>query len=174
MVDCRHITSFVVTLPIRRTTVENEKIEQAKANALARFADTGPDRVNCSQAVLCYALEVMGHDCDLATVAKYFGGGIAGMGEACGAVTGAAMAAGARDYYAEGKGPDRTAETKAALQKAMKGFTDKFGFCGCRDLTGYDLSTPEGFTAFKMSEAHDRCQLYVAWMMDEIAPLLGA
>ncbi len=149
-----------------------ENVERAKTSALARFADTGPDRVNCSQAVLCYALNVMGEDCELLPLAKYFGGGIGGMGEACGAVTGAAMAMGARDYYADDKGPDRTAETKAGLQNAMRGFAEKFGSCTCLDLTGYDLSTVEGFTAFKESEIHDRCQLYVAWMMDEIVPLL--
>ena len=154
--------------------MENQKIEQAKAHALARFADTGPDRINCSQAVLCYALEVMGQDCDLVTLAAYFGGGIASMGEACGAVTGAVLAAGARDYFTEQQNPETTAATKAALQKAMKGFAEKFGSCRCLDLTGYDLSTPEGFAAFKMSEAHDRCQIYVAWMMDEITPLLEA
>jgi C_GCAxxG_C_C family probable redox protein len=154
--------------------VENQRIEQAKADALARFADKGPDRINCSQAVLCYALQVMGQDCDLVTLATYFGGGIASMGEACGAVTGAALAAGARDYFTEQQNPETTAATKAALQKAMKGFAEKFGSCRCLDLTGYDLSTPEGFAAFKMSEAHDQCPVYVAWMMDEIAPLFEA
>jgi C_GCAxxG_C_C family probable redox protein len=174
MVDCRFTTYLAITSSTGGTIVEKQKIEQAKANALARFADTGPDRVNCSQAVLCYALEAMGDDCDLATVAKYFGGGIAGMGEACGAVTGAAMAVGMRDYSAEQKDPDSAAVTKEALQKTMKAFAEKFGSCRCRDLTGYDLSTPEGFTAFKMGEAHDRCPIYVGWVMDEIVPLLEA
>jgi len=165
---------LAITLPTGRTIVENEMIQQAKATALARFADTGPDRVNCSQAVLCYALEVMGHECDLVAVAKYFGGGIAGMGEACGALTGAAMSVGIRDYYAEQEDPERTAATKEALQQLMKTFAEKFGSRTCLDLTGYDVSTTEGFKAFKESEAHDRCPIYVGWVMDEIAPLLKA
>jgi C_GCAxxG_C_C family probable redox protein len=152
--------------------MNNDKIDQAKNKALARFADPGPDHINCSQTVLCFALELMGHDCDLLTLASYFGGGIAGMGEACGAVTGAMMAAGARDYYAGSQDPDRARVNKEALQEAMRAFTGEYGSCRCRDLTGYDLSTDEGFKAFKESEAKDRCPLFVGFMIDRVAPLL--
>ena len=72
--------------------------EQAKANALARFAETGPGHINCAQAVVAFSLEVMGEDPDLVVTGRYFGGGIAGMGEVCGAITGAALALGLRDY----------------------------------------------------------------------------
>nr|AOS48148.1 hypothetical protein [uncultured bacterium] len=51
--------------------------EQAKTNALARFANTGPDHINCAQAVVAFALEMMGADPDLVAIAGYFGGGIA-------------------------------------------------------------------------------------------------
>lgn len=152
--------------------MNDEKIEQAKAKALARFAETGPDHINCSQAVLCFAIEVMGHDCHLVEVASYLGGGVAGMGEACGAVTGAALAAGMRDYHAKDTDPGRAAATKEALQDIMRAFTEEFGSCTCRELTGYDVSTPEGFEAFKASEAKERCPIYVGWMMEQIVPML--
>ena len=56
----------------------------------------------------------------------------------------------------------------------IKAFTQKFDSCRCLDLTGYDVSTPEGFKAFKESEAKDRCPIYVGWTMDEITPLIQA
>lgn len=152
--------------------MNEERRAQAKSNALARFADSGPDRINCAQAVLAYSLEVMEQDPGLATTAAYFGGGIAGMGNACGAITGAVLAAGMRDYHAAKKDPERTQRTKEGLQEAMRGFVEEFGSCRCNELTGYDVSTPEGFAAFKASEAKDRCPIFVEWMMDEIAPLI--
>ncbi|MCL5735921.1 MAG: C-GCAxxG-C-C family protein [Actinobacteria bacterium] len=152
--------------------MENEKLDRAKANALSRFADTGPNRINCSQAVLCFGLETMGYDCDLVTVAAYFGGGIAGTGEACGAVTGAAMAAGMRDFHDRDQAAERSQKTKEDLQKMMKDFAVTYGSCRCRDLTGYDLSTPEGFKAFKESPAHERCQEFVGFIIDRVSPLL--
>jgi hypothetical protein len=70
--------------------------EEARAAALAQFIDTGPDHINCSQAVVRFAILVLGHDPGLVTLARYFGGGITGMGEACGAITGSAIALGPR------------------------------------------------------------------------------
>ena len=152
--------------------METDRIAQAKAAALARFTDNSPNHINCAQAVLAYALDVLGEDPALVTVAAYFGGGVASMGEICGAIAGAAMAAGMRDYSSGGPDPLRAAATKEALQTAMKDFGEEFGSCRCRDLTGYDVSTPEGFKAFKESEAKEKCPVFVGWMMDEIAPLL--
>ncbi len=56
--------------------------EQAKAEALARFTDPGPDHINCAQAVVRFALSMLGADDDLMKTARYLGGGVAGMGEA--------------------------------------------------------------------------------------------
>jgi C_GCAxxG_C_C family probable redox protein len=151
--------------------VNDAKIAQAKSQALARFTDTGPARINCSQAVLSFGLDVLGEDRDLEKVANYFGGGMASMGEVCGAITGALMAVGFRDYQ-RGAGAEQIAATKAALQTAMRDFAEEFGACRCRDLTGFDMSTPEGFQAFRASGTAERCQDYVGWMIDEIAPLL--
>ena len=158
--------------------------EQAKSNALARFANTGPDHINCAQAVVAFALDMMGEDPDLVAFAGYFGGGIAGMGEACGAVTGAALALGLHDYHVgnddDGEESDRGQDNdhgedpnRAALQTLLKEFSSEFGTRRCAELTGHDLSTPEGMDLFRRSEVRERCSSYVGWVCDRIAPLLG-
>jgi hypothetical protein len=81
------------------------------------------------------------------------------------------MAVGFRDYQ-RGSGAEQVAAAKAALQTSMRDFAEEFSACRCRDLTGFDVSTPEGFQAFKASGAPERCKDYVGWMIDEIAPLL--
>ena len=149
--------------------------EQAKAEALARFNDPGPDHINCAQAVVCFALAVLDLDPDLIAVARYFGGGIAGMGEACGAITGTALALGLRDAHLDDEDPELRPRTTGSLQDLIRGFTLEFGARRCADLTGCDLSTPEGHDAFMVCEARKRCPECVGWMCDRLAPmLLGA
>ena len=149
------------------------KPEIAKADALARFADPGPDHVNCAQAVLRFALLVTGIDPDLVVAARYFGGGMVGMGEACGAVTGAALALGLRDYRLPEQVTDRPPLTSDQLQNLLRDFAAEFGSRRCAELTGHDLSTPDGYKAFRKSEARERCPGYVAWVCDHLAPLLS-
>lgn len=146
--------------------------EQAKADVLARLADTGPDHLHCSQAMVRFALLMLGHDPGLTTVGRYLGGGVAGMGEACGAITGAALALGLRDLHVPGGAPEEEPATSESLQELVREFEREFGARRCRDLTGLDLSTPEGFEAFLQSDAPDRCAGCISWMCDGLLPLL--
>jgi C_GCAxxG_C_C family probable redox protein len=146
--------------------------EQAKANALARFAATGPDHANCAQAVVAFTLETMGEDPDLVVTGRYFGGGVAGMGETCGAITGAALALGLRDYCDSETDPDRPGRTTDQFKALVRDFGGEFGARRCADLTGHDLSTPEGRELFMKSEIREKCSTYVGWVCDRLAPLL--
>jgi C_GCAxxG_C_C family probable redox protein len=146
--------------------------ERAMTDTLDRYTDPGPGHINCAQAVVRFALLVLGHDPDLATTARYLGGGIAAMGETCGAITGAALALGLRDMHLQGNDPDLRPRTAERLRELMRGFDLKFGARRCADLTGFDLSAPEGHKAFVESEAHKRCADYVGWVCDQLAPLL--
>ena len=146
--------------------------EDAKADALARFNDPGPDHINCAQAVVRFAVLVLGIDPDLVDVARYFGGGIAGTGEACGAITGTAISLGLRDMeLAELKDAVRP-QTTEHLRDLLRGFDAEFGSRRCRDLTGFDLSTQAGHEAFVQSDIRKRCTDYVSFMCDRLAPLL--
>jgi len=105
---------------------------------------------SCSQAVFSvYALE-FGIDKETALkIAGAFGGGMARMGETCGAVTGAFMAIGLK--YGKAKAEDEAAKEKT--YQVVKEFVEKFksqnGSIVCRELTGCDMSSPEGLQAFK-------------------------
>jgi C_GCAxxG_C_C family probable redox protein len=146
--------------------------EQAKAETLARFNDQGPGHINCAQAVVTFALLVRGDDPRLVTAARYFGGGVAGMGEVCGAISGTALALGLRDCALDDSCQDLAPSTRAALRELIRDFTQQFGARRCTDLTGCDLSTAEGHETFVASGARERCPGYVGWMCDRLAPLL--
>lgn len=144
---------------------------EAKADALALFTDQGPGHINCAQAVLRFVLLVTGADPELTALARQFGGGVAGTGETCGAVTGAALALSLRDYQAaESAGP---AASRKALQDFVERFTAEFGALRCRDLTGFDLRTAEGHDAFVKAGGSDNCRNYVGWMCDQLVPLVS-
>lgn len=147
--------------------------EDAKADALARFTEPRPDKINCAQAVVRFMLLVSGLDPELALTARYFGGGMARAGEACGALSGAALALGLRDYHAPEDDPERAAADTQLLQNLMRDFATEFGSCRCLELTGHDLSTPEGYKEFRESEAPQRCAGYVGWVCDRLTPLLS-
>jgi C_GCAxxG_C_C family probable redox protein len=148
--------------------------DKAKADALARLADTGPGHIHCSQAVVRFAVLVQGHDPDLTTTGRYLGGGVVGLGETCGALTGAALALGLRDFHLPGGAPEMEPPTAERLQELVREFTQKYGACRCRDLTGMDLSTPESLEAFHQSENPERCGGYISWMCDKLLPLLSS
>jgi len=154
--------------------MEGLTAEQAKADALSRFNDQGPDHINCAQAVLRFALLLQGHDPGLIAAARYLGGGVTGLGETCGVVTGAALTLGLRDLHLTETDPELRPRTTGALQEIIRSFTLEFGARRCADLTGCDLSTPEGHEAFVASGARDRCPGYVGWMCDRLTPLLLA
>ena len=147
-------------------------VAEAKTTALAQFTDPGPAHINCCQTVVRFAQLVLDCDESLVTIGRYFGGGIAGMGETCGAVTGSAMALGMRDMCLGEKADELRPSTAEALKQMLRDFTDTFGCRRCADLTGFDLSTPEGHDAFVASDKRDLCADYVGYMCDRVAPLL--
>lgn len=100
---------------------------------------------SCSQAVVCAFAEEFGMDKETALkISGAFGGGMAQMGETCGAVTGAFMVLGLR----YGRINANDLETKEKLYSAVKDFVEKFklqnGTIVCRELLGFDISTPAG------------------------------
>jgi C_GCAxxG_C_C family probable redox protein len=146
--------------------------EQAKADALAGFSETGPAHINCAQTVVRFALLTLSEDPELIEVARYFGGGISGMGETCGAITGAALALGIRDMGLAEESPELRPRATERLQELIRGFRSKFGACSCEELTGFHLDVPEEHETFMKSEIRGSCAEYVGWMCDALTPLL--
>jgi len=152
--------------------VTPEKCAQAKEQALAGYLDPGPKHLNCAQAVLTGGLLVMDEDPRLTNLANYFGGGMARMGEACGALTGAAISLGLRDFSADGSVAKNAGFDP--LQQLMRDFEKEFGAITCKDLLGCDISTPEGFRSAKKNKCLERCPIFVQWAIDRLGEIICA
>ena len=105
------------------------------------------DGFSCSQAVFTTYSPEFGLDKETALkISSVFGGGMARMGETCGAVTGALMLIGLKfgNTNADNK------QAKEQNYKVVHIFVDRFvqnhGSIKCRDLLSCDISTTEGFT----------------------------
>jgi C_GCAxxG_C_C family probable redox protein len=76
---------------------------------------------------------------------------MARMGETCGAVTGVLMAIGLKYGMTQAKDEGAREKTYKLAQEFMTRFKARHNSMVCRELLGYDLSTPEGRKA-----AHDK------------------
>jgi len=87
----------------------------------------------------------LGLDRELALrVAGAFGGGMARMGETCGAVTGALMVIGLKYGMTQAKDEQARDKTYKLAQELATRFKERHGSMVCRELLGYDLGNPEG------------------------------
>ena len=101
---------------------------------------------SCSQAVLLAFSDLFNLDRNTALkISQPFGGGIAHQGETCGAVSAAFMVIGLK--YGRIQVDDL--EAKEKTYEKILDFIDKFasknGSTVCKELLGFDISTPEGF-----------------------------
>jgi len=83
-------------------------------------------------------------------IATPFAAGMARTGEVCGAVVGALMAIGVKH------GRDEVGQSEDVVQSLsgdlLRAFREEMGSLYCRELTGFDLSTPEGLKQFLSSD----------------------
>lgn len=99
---------------------------------------------SCSQAVFSTYAPLLGVPENTALkIACSFGGGMARMGETCGAVTGAFMVLGLK----YGRVDPQDEQTKEKTYELVKLFVNRFKsrntFVTCRDLLGCDIGDPE-------------------------------
>jgi C_GCAxxG_C_C family probable redox protein len=76
-------------------------------------------------------------------VAGAFGGGMARMGETCGAVTGALMVIGLKYGMTQAKDEAARDKTYKLAHEFAARFKARHGSMVCRELLGYDLSKPD-------------------------------
>ncbi len=108
-------------------------------------------------------------------IATAFAGGMGRSGEVCGAVVGAIMCVGIK-HGREEPGQWQADDIPNGLtQRFLRAFRDEMGSLYCRELTGFDLSTPEGLQAFRKSDVPMRvCLRAVGFAYDETLRLLEA
>lgn len=100
---------------------------------------------NCAQSVIISFSDILDIEEENALrIASGFGGGMGGMQETCGAVTGAFMVIG----FLKGKYKDGDDDSKELTNELIKEFTHKFidknKSINCKKLIDFDLSTKEG------------------------------
>lgn len=150
-----------------------DRWSEAKERAMAGFRDPGPAHLNCAQAVVQFATHGLCGDPKSLALARYMGGGSVGMGEMCGAVEGAVLALGLRDYLSLSDHPTIDSADKEHLQELIRDFRTLFGAATCLGLTGHDISTGEGYERFKADPVSRRCDDYVAWVCDRLGAMLA-
>jgi len=109
--------------------------------AVSRFAQGS----NCAQAVLWAYAPHFGLEPEIAMrIAAPFGGGMARLGETCGAVTGALMVIGLQLGNTTGEDQESKERTYELVREFVRRFAARHGSVKCRELLGCDLSTPAG------------------------------
>lgn len=116
---------------------------------------------NCSQTVFSlFADDLELNEKTALKIASGFGGGMA-CAETCGAVTGAYMVIGMK-YGHSDDDADKKTNTKMKIQKFNEKFKEVHGSLICRDLTGFDISTPEGnFNAHEAGVFQNKCTVFI-------------
>ena len=153
--------------------MRSDAVLEAKAAALSGFRESGEAHRNCAQAVMLFALHYLDEDTTPVEYARYLGGGVGRTGATCGTITGAALALGVRDLHSPDTWAGRAPEGVEQLQAIVADFTAHHGHTTCRELTGCDISTPEGYAAFKDRDmAEHRCAGFVDWMCERLAQVL--
>lgn len=120
---------------------------------------------NCAEAVLLAVAGALDVKPDhLPRIATGFGGGVAGCGEICGALSGAVMALGLKHGRTAPADQDAKRALYARAQELMQDFQEEFGNIRCLSLTGCNLSTPEGLArAQELDLHHSFCPKFVSF-----------
>jgi C_GCAxxG_C_C family probable redox protein len=140
-------------------------------------------RFNCCESVLIRINDkhkLPGFDKDVMRLASNFGGGVAGWGSACGALTGAAMAfgliMGTNGYETPEDFRLKRERMRALTQTFIKEFEEKWGNVGCYGLLGVNTRTPEGKARYDEMKARGEthCEEYVKWAAEKALSILRA
>lgn len=100
---------------------------------------------SCAQAVCSTYGPQLGLNRELALkIAGAFGGGMACLGQTCGAVTGALMIIGLRYGKTEAGNDEAKERTYSLAQEFADRFQARHGSIVCQELLGCDIGTPEG------------------------------
>ena len=119
-------------------------------NNVERAVSYFKDGFSCSQALLSTYGPQLGLSGDTARkISAPFGGGIAGMAETCGMVTGALMVIGLKAGNTKASDRKSKRETNRLAKEFLELFQARNNSVICRELLGCDISTPEGAKAAK-------------------------
>jgi C_GCAxxG_C_C family probable redox protein len=127
----------------------------------SNLVDERFSKFNCAQTVFSLFAADLGIDEKTALrISSGFGGGMA-CAETCGAVTGAYMVIGMKHGH-DVSDPEKKANTKIQIRKFNEKFKAEHDSLICKELTGFDISTPEGAAAAnKGGVFKTKCPMYI-------------
>jgi len=129
---------------------------------------------NCSQSVLSSYSKMLGLNHEVALkIAQAFGGGMARMGQTCGAVTGAFMVIGLKHGKVQAEDEEAKEKTYEIVREFVKRFKSLHDFIMCKDLLGYDLDIPEEREEAEEKQiCENRCPEFVKNAVEILGKLL--
>ena len=129
----------------------------------------------CSGVLAAYASEV-GMDQDLAgAVGRGMAGGVGGLGNVCGAVSGAVMAIGLKMTNAGNiNDVDTGFKTMEVAREFVARFEEQHSSIQCRELIGHDISSREKSALAMKENAFAKCPGYVESAVKILDELLGS
>ena len=102
---------------------------------------------SCCESVLLVLTEYLGVKSELLPkIATGVGAGFSLNGLTCGSISGAAMAIGIK--YGRKNNSEHPQATWAKVDSLIKSFREKWGATSCKELTGLDIKTTEGFKEY--------------------------
>lgn len=135
-----------------------KKAEEIKKEAQQNFENS----YNCAESILRAYLKVYDKDISLLSAATCFGGGVAGTGRMCGALSGALIALGLHFNRQKPKEKELYGKIRDKAQKIVKEFEKKTGSVNCSDHVKYDLTTVEGREKLHNDkEALEKCKSFI-------------
>ena len=117
---------------------------------------------NCSESVLLLVVDEWKVTSPLIPrIATGFGGGMGRQGHVCGALSGGVIALSIK--YGRDSGSDKEARNKTytLVRELFNRFSEEFGCVNCLELTGCDLTTPEGAEKLQRLRT-EKCARYIA------------
>ncbi|MGE5577090.1 MAG: C-GCAxxG-C-C family protein [Syntrophothermus sp.] len=153
----------------------NKHISEKSASERAAFFFDRAQGFNCAESVLLAVAGKVGDS--VPRIATGFGAGLGRRGLVCGALSGGAMAIGLKFGRDDGQDPAAPAAKERCYQLTLEfcsRFEKEFGSSFCRDLTGCDLTTPEGRQKAEEQDVHNtRCTGYVKRAAEILEELLA-
>jgi C_GCAxxG_C_C family probable redox protein len=143
-------------------TAKQSDAEKAKPHKVELTLESFREGWNCTQAVLSTYGPQFGLDRESAVrIAAAFGSGM-GMGETCGAVTGALMVIGLKHAKRNNGGLFSRDKTEDITREFVARFKARNETTECRELLGCDVNSREGLkTAKKEKHFKKRCPKFV-------------
>ncbi len=141
----------------------------------------GENKFNCCESALIRVDEAKplpGFDTDVMRLASNFGGGGAGWGSLCGAVSGSVMAVGLLLGTEGTESPEefhsKRAKMREITQEIMQEFESRWGHVNCYDLLGVNTRTPEGKQKYELMKerGETHCAEYVEWAAEKVLEAL--